>query len=74
MKKKGMISPKEFADAIGRPYQTVMYWLRNGMVPGVEVIEESRGPIYLIPHKDLDKFRDFNPRRGRPPKHRSRKP
>ena len=68
MKKKGMISPKEFAEAIGRPYQTVMYWLRNGLVPGVEVVEESRGPIYLIPQKAVDKFKDFSPRRGRPPR------
>ncbi|HEY6331567.1 MAG TPA: hypothetical protein VI756_19740 [Blastocatellia bacterium] len=55
-----MISPEEFAEAIGRPYQTVIRWLRNGMVPGVEVIEESRGPIYLIPQKAVVKFRGFH--------------
>ncbi|HYL98116.1 MAG TPA: hypothetical protein VEZ90_04115 [Blastocatellia bacterium] len=71
MKKRGMITPKEFADAIGRPYQTILYWLRNNMVPGVEVIEESRGPIYLVPQKAVEQFKGFTPRRGRPPNPKS---
>ncbi|MGH9760700.1 MAG: hypothetical protein ACREDR_26885 [Blastocatellia bacterium] len=66
-----MISPKEFAAAVGRPYQTVMYWLRNEMVPGVEVIAESRGPIYLVPQKAVEQFKNFSPRRGRPPNPKS---
>jgi hypothetical protein len=41
--RKGMLSAKEFADRAGRLYQTVMYWLRQGLVPGVEAAQESRG-------------------------------
>ena len=63
-----MISPQEFADGIGRPYDTVMRWLRTGLVPGVEVIQETRGPVYSVPADAVNKFQDFEPKRGRPRK------
>ena len=63
-----MISPQEFANEIGRPYDTVMRWIRNGLVPGVKVIQETRGPVYLVPADAVEKFKDFGPKRGRPRK------
>lgn len=68
MKGKTMISSKEFAEQVGRSYQTVMYWLRNGLVPGVEVIQETRGPVYLVPQSVVEQFKLEGVRRGRPPK------
>lgn len=63
-----MITPKEFANEIGRPYDTVMRWLRNNLVPGIEVIQESRGPVYKVPADAIKQFKDFEPTRGRPQK------
>jgi len=63
---KDMISAKEFADLVGRPYQTIMYWLRNDLVPGVEVVQESRGPVYFVPREAVKQFKGKGPKRGRP--------
>ena len=63
-----MITPHEFAEAVGRPYRTVMYWIRQGHIPGVERIEERRGVVYLVPSSAIQKFKDAGPRRGRPRK------
>jgi hypothetical protein len=68
MKENKMISPQEFAQEIGRPYDTVMRWLRGSLVPGVEVIQESRGPVYKVPATAIPAFRNFEPKRGRPRK------
>jgi hypothetical protein len=66
-KKEEMINAQEFAEKVGKPYQTVMYWLRNELVPGVEVIQESRGPIYRIPLSSVQVIKESGgPRRGRP--------
>jgi hypothetical protein len=68
-KKEEMIKPQDFADKIGKPYQTVMYWLRNDLIPGVEVIQESRGPVYKIPISAVDTIiATGGPKRGRPQK------
>lgn len=63
-----MITPHEFAEQVGRPYQTVLYWLRNKMVPGAEVTQETRGPVYLVPQSAVAQFKDNGPKRGRPRK------
>ena len=63
-----MITPLEFAEQIGRPYQTVLYWLRKGLVPGAEVVQETRGPVYSIPADALDTLKDWEPKQGRPRK------
>jgi hypothetical protein len=68
MGKKNMITPLEFANRVGRPYQTIMYWLRRGIVPGVEIVQETRGPIYHVPVSAVAKFKDKGPKRGRPAK------
>lgn len=62
-----MITPKEFAAEVGKPYATVLYWLRSGLVPGVEVIQESRGVAYKVPLSAVDQFKN-GPKRGRPRK------
>lgn len=66
--KKPMITPQEFADQIGRPYATVMRWLREGLVPGVKVKQESRGPVYSVPADAVDKLESIEPPKGRPRK------
>ena len=68
MGKKKMISPQEFADQIGRPYQTVLYWLRKGLVPGAEVKQESRGPVYSVPADAIRSIDEWEPKQGRPRK------
>jgi hypothetical protein len=68
MKKLQMITPREFAKQIGRPYQTVLYWLRNSMVPGVETRQESSGVVYYVPQTAVTQFKDKGPKRGRPRK------
>jgi hypothetical protein len=68
MGKTKMITPREFAEQVGRPYQTVLYWLRNNMVPGAEARQESSGIAYYIPQTAVDQFKGKGPKRGRPPK------
>jgi len=63
-----MITPQQFATEIGRPYDTVMRWLRTGLVPGVEVTQETRGPVYSVPADAIKQFSNFEPKRGRPRK------
>ena len=63
-----MISPQEFADEVGRPYQTILYWLRKGLVPGAEVKQESRGPVYSVPADAARTFEQWEPKQGRPRK------
>lgn len=63
---KGMLSVSEFAKEIGRPYDTVLYWARKGLIPGTETIQETRGPVYRIPRSAVASFGE-GPRRGRPP-------
>lgn len=62
------MSVREFAEEVERPYRTVLYWVRQGLIPGVETIQESRGPVHRIPRSVVAKFKGHEPRRGRPPK------
>jgi hypothetical protein len=49
MRKKKMLSPKQFATAIGRPYTTVMSWLQSGQISGALKTETPTGHVWAIP-------------------------
>jgi hypothetical protein len=52
MARKKMISPRQYAEATGTPYTTVMTWLQKGMIPGAhkeDLQEPFKGYIYRIP-------------------------
>ena len=66
-----MITTREFAELIGRPYSTVVSWLRGGLVPGAKKFQETSGTVYRVPRSAVEAFRSgAAPRRGRPPKER----
>lgn len=45
-----MIAPKEYAEKLGAKYQTVMLWLRQGLIPNAEKHPlPTGGHYYLIP-------------------------
>ena len=71
MKKQEMITTREFAELIGRPYSTVVAWLREGRVPGAKAFKETSGTVYRVPRSAVETFKDGGPRRGRPPKNKS---
>jgi hypothetical protein len=69
MKKSDTMTTREFAQAVGRPYITVLRWLRKGLVPGAEAVEETSGIVYRVPRSAVARFKEESPRpRGRPPK------
>jgi hypothetical protein len=49
MSKKTMISPKRYAEAVGRPYTTIMTWLQNGLLPDAIQLETPSGNFWAIP-------------------------
>jgi hypothetical protein len=49
MRKKKMLSPSQYAEKIGKPYQIVMAWLRQNRIGGVEKTEVGKMYVYLIP-------------------------
>ncbi|MGH9829302.1 MAG: helix-turn-helix domain-containing protein [Blastocatellia bacterium] len=63
-----MITTREFAELIGRPYSTVVSWLRAGLVPGAKTFQETSGTVYRVPRSAVEAFKGGGPRRGRPPK------
>jgi len=75
--KQGMSEPdmtsREFAEAIGRHYITVLRWLRKGLVPGAEAIQETSGIVYRVPRSAVAQFKNASPcAPGRPPKPRQK--
>ena len=44
-----MLSPSQYAEKVGKPYQTIMAWIRQGRIPGAEKTEVGKMVIYLIP-------------------------
>lgn len=44
-----MISPRQYAEKIERPYTTVMTWLQGGLFPEAEKHETPTGHYWLIP-------------------------
>ncbi|HEY6328681.1 MAG TPA: helix-turn-helix domain-containing protein [Blastocatellia bacterium] len=64
-----MITVREFAELIGRPYHTVRRWVSSGVVTGVQaIVVEGRGPVYHVPRSAVAEFKKKQPRRGRPPR------
>jgi hypothetical protein len=61
---KKMISPSEFAVKIGRPYPTVMAWLKKDLIQGVERHQVGKSVIYAIP----EDAKYTEPSMGRPKK------
>jgi hypothetical protein len=49
MRKKTMLSPRQYAAEIGAPYPTVMTWLQRGQLPGARKIETPAGHVWAIP-------------------------
>ena len=52
MGKKKMLSPRQYAEAIGSPYTTVMTWLQKGMIAGARkeaLPPPFKGYTYQIP-------------------------
>ena len=67
MSKKGMITAREFADAVQTPYPTVMRWLKKGLVPGAVFDESSpRGGVWWVPRSAIKTV--SHPKIGRPKK------
>lgn len=61
-----MLTAKQFAQAIERPYSTVMSWLQGSLIPGAQLVESPIGNYYEIPADILSTFEP--PKRGRPSK------
>jgi hypothetical protein len=49
MEKKKMISPRQYANLISKPYTTVMFWLQNGLIPQAVKQETPTGHVWAIP-------------------------
>jgi hypothetical protein len=61
-----MITAREFAQAIERPYSTVTGWLAAGLVEGAEAVEVGTVKVWQVPVDVVKSFRP--PKRGRPTK------
>lgn len=61
-----MLTARQFAEAISKPYPTVMSWLQTGKVPGAKLVESPIGSYYEIPSDAVIGFEP--PKRGRPGK------
>jgi hypothetical protein len=69
MRKQKMLSPSQYAEKIGKPYQTVMTWLRRGLIAGAEKTEIGKMAIYQIPENAAYSA----PAMGRPKKETTKK-
>lgn len=63
------LTTSEVAERLNVAQPTVKLWCRQGKFPGAQLQETPRGPVWLIPEKDLEGF--ALPTRGRPPKSKS---
>lgn len=59
------MTASEFAEKRGIPYQTVVRWAREKLIPGVKVTEFGKFKVYMIPEEALHTF--DRPKTGRPP-------
>jgi excisionase family DNA binding protein len=59
------LTTTEVAQRLGVGKSTVNLWCNQGKFPHAESVEESRGPVWLIPERDLVGF--VKPTPGRPP-------
>jgi hypothetical protein len=64
--KPQMITAREFAEAIKRPYSTVTGWLSAGLVEGAEAVEVGTVKVWQVPIDAVKLFKP--PKRGRPTK------
>lgn len=60
-----MLTPKEFAGKFDVTYGAVLIWIRKGQLKA-ERHETLRGPAYLIPASEINRFKP--PKAGRPRK------
>lgn len=60
------LTTTEVAERLGVGKSTVNLWCNQGRFPNAENVEESRGPVWLIPESDLAGF--VKPKRGAPSK------
>jgi excisionase family DNA binding protein len=60
------LTTTEVAQRLGVGKSTVNLWCNQGRFPHAESVEESRGPVWLIPESDLVGF--VKPTPGRPSK------
>ena len=58
------LTTSEVAKRLGVGKSTVNLWCNQGKFPHAESLEESRGPVWLIPESDLNGF--VKPTPGRP--------
>jgi hypothetical protein len=49
MSKKKMLSPKQYAEQIEKPYTTVMSWLQSGQLPAAVKRPTPTGHYWEIP-------------------------
>lgn len=49
MSKKKMLSPKQYAEKIQKPYTTVMTWLQGGVIPEAVKRTTPTGHYWEIP-------------------------
>lgn len=68
MRKQAMLTTREFAEKTGVPYPTIARWAQTGVIPGADLDETPRGPVWLIPQKALETFENWRPQVGRPKK------
>jgi hypothetical protein len=66
MRKKDMITTREFSDITKTPYATVARWAQSGVIPGAHREETLRGPVWLIPRSAVTTFEEWKPKMGRP--------
>ena len=60
------LTTTEVAERLGVGKSTVNLWCNQGRFPNAVTVEESRGPVWMIPEGDLKDFQKPTP--GRPPK------
>lgn len=61
---KKYMTAREFAEQLGRPYQTVVLWLRKRQVPGARLREVGSFKVWQIPVEVVETFEP--PKPGRP--------
>jgi hypothetical protein len=65
-KKQELMTAREFARQIKKPYTTVAGWLQKGQVPGAEAQMVGTFKVWMIPVSALKTYKV--PKRGRPKK------
>jgi hypothetical protein len=50
-----MLTPRQYAKELGVAYTTVMNWLRNDLVPGVQKVDTVQDQYYYLVPSDAPK-------------------